>query len=221
MSAITDSSRIKLNIGGVHFETTYNTLKQSSMFGSWLSRWVHNDEDFFVDRSGAIFEHILNFLRNPDYAYPEEHLGELEYYGVSTRPTNIIFINSQLECYRKALKSLGVFCRAKLCFNKNNSKIFSYCYECQLIKPVDRDIKVGDIVIYDQNYTKVLHTGPFRKAAYGPIVCDHQSRSCYINHIFGYCLIYKVEAGMVSKETIAVENKFLTLIEETERNDLL
>ena len=69
--------RIKLNVGGVHFETTKSTLFQSDYFVKLLdNNWKDSGADeIFIDRSGVLFEHILALLRNPEYEYPSEHIG--------------------------------------------------------------------------------------------------------------------------------------------------
>ena len=61
-----------LNVGGVRFETSLPTL--TSVPGTYLEAFFSGrhplapdtaDGAFFIDRSGAHFEHILNYLRDP------------------------------------------------------------------------------------------------------------------------------------------------------------
>ena len=88
------SSRIKLNIGGKHFETSRSTLcaVPDSMLGAMFSgrHELTPDEDgsYFIDRDGKHFRHIVNYLRNgtiqvelnTDIA--RELAIEAEYYGL-------------------------------------------------------------------------------------------------------------------------------------------
>jgi len=59
--------RVKLNIGGLRFETSTDTLQKSDWFGALMSGKfdVQADEDgyLFIDRDGTHFGIILNYLR--------------------------------------------------------------------------------------------------------------------------------------------------------------
>mmetsp|Transcript_71187 Transcript_71187/g.222069 ORF Transcript_71187/g.222069 Transcript_71187/m.222069 type:complete len:185 (-) Transcript_71187:49-603(-) len=59
--------RVKLNIGGARFETSADTLRKSDWFAALLSGKFETqpDEDgyLFIDRDGAHFATILNYLR--------------------------------------------------------------------------------------------------------------------------------------------------------------
>jgi len=76
------SERIKLNVGGQHFETTKDTLIRAPYFEALLSRWISKEKEIFIDRSGSAFNHVLNLLRNPDYNFPHRYQEELNFYGV-------------------------------------------------------------------------------------------------------------------------------------------
>jgi hypothetical protein len=80
------SRLIHFNVGGKMFwcyESTIKTsdrlwkLKLSTNFPDRL-----NSEVIFIDRSGKIFEHVLNYLRDPTYIYPKKYLSELYYYNI-------------------------------------------------------------------------------------------------------------------------------------------
>jgi hypothetical protein len=159
MNELPDNTRIKLNVGGMKFETTYLTLKQSSMFRSWLSRWKI-EEELFVDRSGLIFEHVLNYLRNPLYYYPEDDVDELGYYGIDTKPANIKYSNAKLEYCYKAIKQTSGLCAREFCLNKPN-RYRRYCDDCGIVIEVKRSAKIDDIVRYKGNSYIVSYTGPY------------------------------------------------------------
>eukprot|EP00026_Physarum_polycephalum_P011774 Phypoly_transcript_12018.p1 GENE.Phypoly_transcript_12018~~Phypoly_transcript_12018.p1 ORF type:complete len:224 (+),score=39.78 Phypoly_transcript_12018:31-672(+) len=60
---------LRLNLGGIYFETTTTTLTNfPSMLGSMFSgRYVlekGEDGAYFIDRDGTYFRHILNFMRD-------------------------------------------------------------------------------------------------------------------------------------------------------------
>jgi len=76
-------NRIKLNVGGRLFETTKETLQNSQYFVSLLTRWNNDEEIKFIDRSGKVFEHVLLFLQEPSYNYPDKYLFELDFYGIT------------------------------------------------------------------------------------------------------------------------------------------
>ena len=61
-------SKIKLNVGGVKYYTTKETLQNEYGFLSCLIKSDFNnvDEDgyYFIDRNGEIFKYVLDYLRN-------------------------------------------------------------------------------------------------------------------------------------------------------------
>ena len=84
------SKVITLNIGGIKFLTTGTTLTQATYFQSLLSGnfspTLDDEGAYFVDRDGALFPPILEYLRNhrlPTKGYDAETLlHEAEFYGV-------------------------------------------------------------------------------------------------------------------------------------------
>jgi hypothetical protein len=85
------SERVRLNVGGVRFETTLTTIRRipDSMLAVMFSgqHTVNKDEDgfVFIDRSPTHFDDILNFLRTGKVSIGTPHQGleaELEYYGL-------------------------------------------------------------------------------------------------------------------------------------------
>lgn len=78
---------VKLNVGGIIFETTKQTLSQASYFISLFGgQWTNQTHDgvYRIDRSGQIFEEVLRLLRNPNYDYPSRqgYIDELDFYGI-------------------------------------------------------------------------------------------------------------------------------------------
>ena len=97
--------RVKLNVGGVKYETTLTTLTadgDDSVLGSMFSgrHELHPDEDgeVFIDRDGKHFGHILNVLRDSSVAVNINDRmalhAELQYHGISEeRCTRLITVS--------------------------------------------------------------------------------------------------------------------------------
>ena len=152
---------VRLSVGGVLFETTKDTLSRSTYFNSLFNRWNNNldNKPYFIDRSGKLFEHILGYLRNPEYPYPWKHYAELDFYGIEydkklidssnevERKINIMFIRIKVLC--------GI-CQAANCERKvktNYNIKYKYCDKCAKYgyeKDLNSDIKDGDVVLYNE-----------------------------------------------------------------------
>jgi len=70
---------MNLNIGGVKYTTTLNTLLKQP--NSLLAKWFadadsvflkDNDGNYFLDRDGRIFRYILQLLRGPEFVFPDD-----------------------------------------------------------------------------------------------------------------------------------------------------
>ena len=62
---------IVLNVGGQKFETSVETLTMRYGFFKNLIESFHGSErEFFIDRDGTYFRHILNYLRGSHYLPP-------------------------------------------------------------------------------------------------------------------------------------------------------
>jgi hypothetical protein len=78
---------IHFNVGGTLFSCYESTIQKSSKLWTvkqsvkFIDRI--NSEVIFIDRSAKIFEHVLNYLRDPTYLYPKKYLSELQYYNVT------------------------------------------------------------------------------------------------------------------------------------------
>jgi hypothetical protein len=101
------NSIVNLNVGGVLYTTTRDTLlKHESFFSGLLSNnfssMIDNNNNIFIDRSGELFKYVLEFLRNitlpkralADKALLEELLQEAEFYCIEQL---IAEIKSKLE----------------------------------------------------------------------------------------------------------------------------
>lgn len=89
------SDIIKLNIGGVRYETTLDTLKHDSksmlysMFSGKYKLKPCNDGYHFIDRNGNLFNYIIKFLRDGNinldglsYREINDILDEANYYNI-------------------------------------------------------------------------------------------------------------------------------------------
>ena len=75
-------SVVYLNVGGVYYATTRDTLRQGSSFFSGLLRANPGANELFVDRDPTHFRHILNWLRGV-HALPEDASTLLELFWES------------------------------------------------------------------------------------------------------------------------------------------
>lgn len=127
---------IKLNIGGTYFETTRDTLSRSEYFNSLFDRWdTSTGNPYFIDRSGELFEHILGYLRNPEYPYPPEHYGELDFYGIKHNYKEYLseleYVKASLELFKSELGKSEK--RLKTCTNKlSDAELKINTYKCRL-----------------------------------------------------------------------------------------
>ena len=70
---------VRLSVGGVHFETSLETLcsDPNSMLAAMFSgrHNVMKDEDgrYFIDRDGTHFRYILNYLRDGNTYIPSDN----------------------------------------------------------------------------------------------------------------------------------------------------
>ena len=128
-----------MNVGGKIFETTRHTLTLSSYFNSYFSRW-NSQSIIFIDRSYKLFEHVLAYLRNPNYPFPVQHKDELDFYGINHDFGDYKDQLSQLEEEIKRLKGClqtgSKPCKNDGC-NNSTSKLFDYCFECAPLQKVD------------------------------------------------------------------------------------
>lgn len=85
--------RIRLNVGGTVFETTYATLmvKQEANFLAALAsqHWAEaKQEEIFIDRDPTFFPQILNYLRGVPLPGRNQMLNaELDFYALKYAPT--------------------------------------------------------------------------------------------------------------------------------------
>ena len=89
------TGHVVLNVGGMRFETTVDTLCSFSgsffakMFGGSYDTRTEPDGSYFIDRSGEHFGQVLNFMRTHRLALPPTQAGmvalqeELEYYQLT------------------------------------------------------------------------------------------------------------------------------------------
>lgn len=79
---IDSGQRIKLNVSGRIFETTYGTCCKSKYLKQFILNWKHDDV-IFLDNSPIVFKHVLSYMQNTNYPFPEEYEYELDYFEIS------------------------------------------------------------------------------------------------------------------------------------------
>ena len=92
---------VKLNVGGVLFDTTRSTLAQCQYFEPVLERRLrHGTVDdqgrWFIDRDGKLFAHLLNYMRTrqrPTQKVVQEMrdqlLAECDFFGLDSLAKNL------------------------------------------------------------------------------------------------------------------------------------
>lgn len=96
INTFTAGDCIKLDVGGSHFTTSLTTLRRfpdstiGSMFSGRHELALNKNDEYFMDRDGTHFRHILNFLRDSEHfsvdlssSHKEELRKEAEYYGLA------------------------------------------------------------------------------------------------------------------------------------------
>ena len=77
MESMQLSTKVKLNVGGILFTTTVQTLTKdpnsmlAAMFSGRFPMKPAEDGTFFIDRDGTYFRYILNYLREGKLSLPE------------------------------------------------------------------------------------------------------------------------------------------------------
>lgn len=78
---------ITINVGGKLFTTTTETLYRSKYFRDISNGNPRCERDengnIFIDRCPKAFSHVLNFLRDDRYPFPDEYEFELEAYLIA------------------------------------------------------------------------------------------------------------------------------------------
>lgn len=74
---------ITLNVSGQIFEVNVNTLLKIPYFSYMLDACQYEvNEIIFINRPSHIFKHVLAFVIDPLYPYPEKYAFELDFYGI-------------------------------------------------------------------------------------------------------------------------------------------
>ena len=100
---------VKLNIGGQIFETNIKTLQKdpnsllATMFSKQIEVIKQENEAYFIDRNGALFEHVLNYLRTGKIPQKviedlgEELLEEAIFYNIKGMVESITVNNKRVK----------------------------------------------------------------------------------------------------------------------------
>ena len=141
-------------MGGKTFRTYASTLNKSVFFRQRMED-VKDCQPlpYFVDGSGELFEHIINFLRDPDYPCSIEYISELDRYDVDGRVNykeHRKTFNQQLKiisrrvdyCYC-ALKAIRGCCGNTDCTEPlwHIDDLFPYCANCAILVHAGQELK--------------------------------------------------------------------------------
>ena len=84
------SQKVYLDVGGIPFTVSLDTLQKCPYFQGIMNLYSANtgfpkttlENPYFIDHSGKAFEHVLNFIRYPDYDFfPTKYYWVLPFWG--------------------------------------------------------------------------------------------------------------------------------------------
>lgn len=132
---------VKLNVGGMIFETTKETLvSRSEYFRSMFERW-DTSKSIQIDTCPIAFQHILAFCRDINYKVPYKYTYYLDYFGISYCEHNIK--KDRIEQLKNDVNEEMKLMRYEI---NNNMKIISYNIQ-QLNYDVNNQIKIIEYAI--------------------------------------------------------------------------
>eukprot|EP00112_Aurelia_sp_Birch-Aquarium-sp1_P008379 Seg1920.3 transcript_id=Seg1920.3/GoldUCD/mRNA.D3Y31 product="BTB/POZ domain-containing protein KCTD7" protein_id=Seg1920.3/GoldUCD/D3Y31 len=123
---------VKLNVGGQIFQTNVKTLQKdpdsllATMFSEQIEVIKQENETYFIDRSGTLFEHVLNYLRTGKIPqkiiqdFGEELLEEALFYNIKgmvesiTNSIKRVKINVGGSIFETSIDNLRKYPRSKL-----------------------------------------------------------------------------------------------------------
>ena len=71
---------ITINVCGKIFKTDLETITKSELFKNMIDDVGAPTEEIFINRSPALFEHVLAYLIDQQYPFPLKYEAELKYY---------------------------------------------------------------------------------------------------------------------------------------------
>lgn len=170
--------RVILNVGGVRYETTLQTLRSqrnsllATMFSEANRSLLQCDPDgsYFFDRNGVLFQHILDFHRTS--VYPAEALKnsrlqrEFQYWGIFVDVQNRMTRRAKLAQVVKETKDKFQKCPYANCFRnrgvliaRTQTKFVRYiqcpehgfvCVECRQSFHWEHNCPLGGTLISQQ-----------------------------------------------------------------------
>ena len=120
-----EDERFCIDVGGVYFASTLQTLRKSSTLKHILSKYAGKEDVVpFIDRDAGAFHYVLNFLRNGSVQYIDDRsfveflIVEAGYYGLrkmesqlskmlSERRTEFTDLTIEVRNLQAALKMLS------------------------------------------------------------------------------------------------------------------
>ncbi|KAB0393409.1 hypothetical protein E2I00_010082, partial [Balaenoptera physalus] len=158
---------VPLNIGGAHFTTRLSTLRryEDTMLAAMFSgrHYIPTDAEgrYFIDRDGAHFGDVLNFLRSGDLP-PRERVRavykEAQYYAIGP-------LLEQLENMQplKGEKRKARFAKLKVCVFKEEMPITPY--ECPLLSSLRFERSESDGQLFEHHCEVDVSFGPWEAVA--------------------------------------------------------
>lgn len=106
---------LTLDVGGKIFKIKKDLLLSKSKYFESLFKDTNIEElsqteIIYVDRSPHIFKHVLAYIRDPTYQYPEKYLSELDYLDIDLPETKEVKDNSKKYCSYCEYESENLYC---------------------------------------------------------------------------------------------------------------
>ncbi|KAL4647653.1 BTB/POZ domain-containing protein KCTD7-like [Arapaima gigas] len=187
---------ISLNVGGTHFTTCLSTLRRfedtmlSAMFSGRHSLPLDAEGRFFIDRDGAYFGDILNFLRSGELPHRDRVLPvyrEAQYYAIGPLLDSLEDIQpltgekvrqaflGLLPYYKENLKRImeiaklramhrkARFAKLKICVYKEDAPVTPY--ERPLFSALHLDRSEGEAKLFKHQCEVDVSFGPWEGVA--------------------------------------------------------
>lgn len=115
------SPPVQLNVGGTLYTTSLETLTKypDSLLAKMCNGSMASELEYFIDRDGLMFRHILNFIRNSKLLLPENFgdeellLEEAHFFGIARKTwdeflngivVNLFFITAMIQQLEHMIK---------------------------------------------------------------------------------------------------------------------
>ncbi len=148
MSCHDKSKIVRLNVGGTRYDVSRSTLErcEGSMLISLISEYWkegNSDEPIFIDRSGRMFEYVLEYLRTAKVYLPSSVISplalqeEFDFYGIEVDMTKV-------HCTDACMSSLNALYESHYLMGLAD-QISAEAYTTAARRAVEKSLRKSDI----------------------------------------------------------------------------